>query len=245
MANRKTFNDFKEELPKLSDYVIGYSNPVPEGERRFRLADLKGFVRATEVVKVIGNTEFSDTSIHGKFFHLHDEVHDGKDLEITLPNNPDMFIQFGVVNMTEHKSVVLNSKIGKINSNGNTLRKKYDTAILYWDGVNWNAYGHLSSNGGMDIKTLSENYTFERKDADCIMHITSESDIEIVLPDPKSLNLISGTQFYIYNLSNIKVTLNTETGVELHARSRVLRRKFDDVLVYTDGNQWFATGDLT
>ena len=119
-----------------------------------------------------------------------------------------MFMQFGVVNMTDHKSVILNAKIGKINSNGNILRKKYDTAILYWDGVNWNAYGQLASHGGVNIKTLSENYIFERKDADCIMHIISDSDIEISLPDPKSLNLISGTQFYIYNLSNIKVRLN-------------------------------------
>jgi hypothetical protein len=41
------------------------------------------------------------------------------------------------------------------------------------------------------------------------------------------------------------VTLNTAAGIQLHARSNVLRRKFDDVLVYTDGKQWFATGDLT
>jgi hypothetical protein len=245
MANRKTFNDFKEELPKLSDYVVGYSNPVPEGERRFRLADLKGFVRATEVVKVIGDTEFPDTSIHGKFFHIHDEVVDGKDLELTLPNNPDMFMQFGVVNMTNHKSVILNSKIGSLNSHGNVLRKKYDTAIFYWDGQTWNGYGDLSSDGGVKIKNISDNYTFVRNDADCIFHTKSESDIIITLPDPETDNLISGTQFYIYNLSSSKVILKPSAGIELHARSNTLRRKYDDVLVYTNGKNWFATGDLT
>ena len=245
MANRKTFNDFKEELPQLSDYVVGYSDPVPHGERKFRLADLKGFVRATEVVKIFGDCEFPDTSIHGKFYHLYDEVVDGKDCEITLPENPDMFMQFGVVNMTDHKSVILKTKTGTLMSRGTVLRKKYDTAIVYWSGSSWSAYGDLTSDGGMSIKTLSENYTFERKDADCIMHILSESDLNIVLPDPKSINLISGTQFYIYNLSSFKVKLKPDAGVELHARSNSLRRKFDDVLVYTDGAKWFATGDLT
>jgi len=245
MANRKTFNDFKEELPKLSDYVVGYSNPVPEGERRFRLADLKGFVRATEVVKVFGNTEFADTSIHGKFFHIHDEVSDGVDIELTLPSNPDMFMQFGLVNMTDHKSVILQSKTGTINSRGLVLRKKFDTTILYWDGVNWNAYGDLVSDGGLSIKTLSSDYTFERFDSDSIMHIDAETDIDIILPDPSSMGLISGTQFYIYNLSSSKVILKPSAGIELHARSNTLRRKYDDVLVYTDGKNWFATGDLT
>lgn len=245
MANRKTFNDFKEELPKLSDYVVGYSNPVPEGERRFMLADLKRFVRATEVVKITGNREFVDASIHGKFFHIHDEVKDGVDIEITLPSNPDNFMQFGIVNMTDHKSVILSSKTSVINSRGNVLRKKYDTAILYWDGLNWNSYGDLVSDGGLSIKTLSSDYTFERKDADCIMHIDAESDLDIILPNPISLGLISGTQFYIYNLSSSHVTLKTSDDIELYARSNVLRRKYDDVLVYTDGKNWFATGDLT
>ena len=147
--------------------------------------------------------------------------------------------------MTDHKSIILKTKTGTLLSRGNVLRKKYDTAIVYWSGTHWSAYGDISSDGGMNIKTLSENYTFERKDADCIMHITAESDIKITLPDPMSLNLISGTQFYIYNLSSIKVTLKPDAGVKLTARSNVLRRKFDDVLAYTDGTSWFATGDLT
>ena len=243
MANRKTFNDFTEDLPKLSDYVIGYSNPVPEGERKFRLADLKGFVRATEVVKVMGNTEFPDTSVHGKFYHIHDEVDDGTDVELRLPQNPDMFMQFGIVNMTDHKSVRINSVLGSINSRGELLRKKYDTAIVYWDGKNWNAYGDLAKDGGMDIKNISDDYTFSKQDSDCLIHVNSSENIDINLPDP--VGIPSGTQFYLYNLSSKMVTLKPSAGIELLSRSNVLRRKYDDVLVYTDGEKWFATGDLT
>ena len=59
MANRKTFNDFEESKPVLSDYIIGFSKPEPGGERRFRLSDLKGFIYTSDVVKVEGTTVFS------------------------------------------------------------------------------------------------------------------------------------------------------------------------------------------
>lgn len=245
MGNRKTFNDFVEESPQPNDYVIGYSNPVPNGERRYKIANIKDFVQATEVIKLHGTRELEDNNIHGKIIHIHDEVVDGIDVAITLPKNPEMFMKFSIVNMIDHKSVAIKSNSGVINSRGNLLRKKYDTAFFYWDGIAWNGYGDLIDHGGMLIKTISDDYTFERKDADCIMHIKSEYPINITLQDPSSLNLISGTQFYIYNLSNVHVVLTTEGDTELNARSNVLRRKYDDVVVYTDGISWFATGDLT
>jgi hypothetical protein len=243
MANRKTFNDFTEDLPKSSDYVIGYSDVEPGGERKFRLADLKGFMHTTGCVKVMGNTQFSDTSVHSKFYHVHDEADDNLDVELSLPQNPDFCMQFGVVNMTDHKSVSIISSGGSINSRGHVLRKKFDTAILYWDGKNWNAYGDLAPDGGVSIKTISEDYTFSKQDADCLIHVNSSESININLPDPGEMQ--SGTQFYLYNLSPVSVTLKPNAGIELHSRSTVLRKKYDDVLVYTDGVKWFATGDLT
>ena len=54
------------------------------------------------------------------------------------------------------------------------------------------------------------------------MHIDAETDIDIILPDPSSMGLISGTQFYIYNLSSSKVILKPSAGIELHARSNTL-----------------------
>ena len=62
-------------------------------------------------------------------FHIHDEVSDGVDIELTLPSNPDIFMQFGLV-MYDHKSVILQSKTSELVA-GLVLRKKFDTIILY------------------------------------------------------------------------------------------------------------------
>ena len=64
------------------------------------------------------------------------------------------------------------------------------------------------------------------------------------LPSPTQFP--SGTQFYLYNFSDTgAVVIETSGDDNLLARAKYLRRKFDDAVVYTDGVQWFATGDLS
>lgn len=247
MANRKTFNDFEETTPTHEDYVIGFSKPEPGGERRFRLSALKGFVHTSDVVKVQGSVEFSsDDVINGKIYHvgeLDDSVED--EILIELPLSPARPMQLGVVNMAVHKLVRIRTRQGpSLQARGELLRRKFDTAIIYWDGTAWNAYGDLSRDGGLGIKNITEDYTFTLEDVDALLHVHATNDIKISLPDPT--DIITGTQFYVYNLSETsKVTLEVPGGVELFARASTLRRKYDDVVIYTDGTNWFATGDLS
>ena len=247
MSNRKTFNDFEESKPVRSDYIIGFSKPEPGGERRFKLSDLKGFIHTSDVVQVSGPHEFShEDVINGKMYHFSAAADsDETEIVVSLPINPNHPMQFGVVNMANHIPVRINTKSGaSLQARGNLLPRKYDTAIIYWDGESWNAYGDLTRDGGLLIKDVTSNYDFTSADADTFIHIRATDDIKVNLPDPT--NIISGTQFYVYNFSETaKVTLNSTSDAELLGRTNVLRRKYDDAVIYTDGTSWFATGDLS
>ena len=53
MGNRKTFNDFTEQSSiNNEDYLIGFNEPIPGGERKFKLSDLRNFVKTNEIVKL-------------------------------------------------------------------------------------------------------------------------------------------------------------------------------------------------
>tara|TARA_A100001037_G_scaffold63293_1_gene55323 strand:+ start:31601 stop:32341 length:741 start_codon:yes stop_codon:yes gene_type:complete len=246
MANRKTFNDFREDKPHSGDYVIGFSEPVPGGERRFRLADLKGFIHPSEVVDVTGAVEFSsDDIINGKIYHVaNGEETTQNQIDVSLPLNPEHLMEFVVVNTTDNIPVNITTRAGTpLQARGTILRRKFDTAVIYWDGNAWHGYGDLVANGGATIKNITSTHQFDSSDVDALLHVNASSDVDIVLPNP--VGLLSGTQFYVYNMSDsAKVTLKS-TDSEISARSNVLRRKYDDAVVYTDGVKWFATGDLS
>ena len=246
MANRKTFNDFKEDKPQPGDYVIGFSEPTPGGERRFRLADLKGFIHPSEVVDVTGAVEFSsDDIINGKIYHVgNGEVNAENQIVVSLPLNPEHLMEFVVVNTTDNIPVSITTRSGMpLQARGPILRRKFDTAVIYWDGNAWHGYGDLVSNGGANIKNITESHQFSVDDIDALLHVNATSDVDITLPSPTGM--LSGTQFYVYNMSeSTKVTLKSP-HVEISARANVLRRKYDDAVVYTDGEKWFATGDLS
>lgn len=247
MANRKTFNDFEETLPTREDYVIGFSKPEPGGERRFRLSALKGLIHTSDIVKVTGAVDFSSEEvINGKIYHVaesDDSVEN--EISVSLPASPDHPMQFGVVNMAIHKPIRISTRIGApLQARGEVLRRKFDTATIYWDGTNWSGYGDLARDGGLGIKDIVADYDFSIADADVLIHVRASDDIQINLPDPT--NIISGTQLYVYNLSDTaKVTLNSTSEAKLLARANVLRKQYDDAVIYTDGTDWFATGDLS
>jgi hypothetical protein len=246
MANRKTFNDFKEDKPQPGDYVIGFSEPTPGGERRFRLGDLKGFIHPSEVVDVTGAVEFSsDDVINGKIYHVGaGQVTTENEIVVSLPLNPEHLMEFSVVNTADNIPVHIVTRSGlPLQARGAILRKKFDTAVIYWDGTSWHGYGDLTKDGGLSIKKVSADYSFTLADVDALIHVHATDDININLPDPTGM--LSGTQFYVYNMSDTaKVTLNSPDA-ELFSRANALRRKYDDVVVYTDGTGWFATGDLS
>ena len=80
-------------------------------------------------------------------------------------------------------------------------------------------------------------------DADSMLHVNSNSNVDIILPNP--VGILSGTQFYVYNMSETSIVTLKSDEVELSARSNSLRKQYDDAVVYTDGEKWFATGDLS
>jgi hypothetical protein len=245
MANRKTFNDFKEEKPQSHDYVIGFSEPTTGGERRFRLSDLKGFMHPSEVIDVTGAIEFShDDIISGKIYHITADTTTNEVITVSLPHNPPTLMQFAIVNTTDQSVVKVVTRTGsELQANGNLLRKKHDTAIIYWNGSSWYAYGDLSRDGGVNIKNITNNHHFNMTDADSMLHVNSNSNVDIILPNP--VGILSGTQFYVYNMSETSIVTLKSDEVELSARSNSLRKQYDDAVVYTDGEKWFATGDLS
>jgi hypothetical protein len=134
------------------------------------------------------------------------------------------------------------SKVGKFNARGGTLRHRFDSACIYYDGDNWYGYGDLGD--PMNIKDVTtREYKFERADEGKVLHFYPTETTKIILPPAE--NFDSGTQFYVYNFSFEEITIETEDESELFARHRRLLRKYDDAVVYTDGKRWFATGDLS
>ena len=97
-----------------------------------------------------------------------------------------------------------------------------------------------------DSKTPDVDAVDRADDEDKILHFkhdTSSGGAMVSLPNPSSIK--SGTQFFVHNISNNWIEFQVPTGVNFHARAKFLRRKYDDAAVYTDGVDWFATGDLS
>ena len=275
MANRKTFNDFLSKPNiKNDDYVVGFDIPEVGGEKKFKISDLKDFVQEVEINTIQTNgslpiydpTQIQNSSseiphspfLNGKIFHIV-----GNDnISLTLPNliasHSNKKVQLILVNMTEHKRVEISSvpggpplhARGVTNSIGQTastfLKKKYDNALFYFDGNAWFGHGDLDGATTQNIKNISGNYLFTLEDEDKILHFNHSSDTDgasITLPNPNEM--VAGTQFFVHNISDGWVEFKVSSDVTFHARAKFLRRKYDDAVVYTDGVNWFATGDLS
>ena len=275
MANRKTFNDFlsKPDI-KNDDYVVGFDLPEVGGEKKFKFSDLKDFVQEVEMHKIevngtlpvvdptiiqnSSNSEVHSPFLNGKIFH----VVGNNNVSVTLPNlvatHLNKKVQFMVVNLTDHQRVEISSvpsgpvlhARGVSNSLGQTastfLKKKYDSALFYFDGTAWFGHGDLDGASTQNIKNISGNYFFTLEDEDKILHFNHGLDTDsgsITLPNPSEM--LAGTQFFVHNISDGWIEFKVPTGVTFHARAKFLRRKYDDAVVYTDGVDWFATGDLS
>lgn len=281
MGNRKTFNDFNQKPPSKDDFLIGYDKPEPGGEKKFKLSDLRNYVKTNDIVKipksgklpildpedpaVIGG-ELIDEDLKpdipflsGKVFHITTQTH----ALIELPKlEKEQSVTCIVTNMTDHKRVELKTenKEPALNARGvqqyssglsdattvTYLKKKFDTAIFYHEDGKWYGYGDLDGPSSLHIKNQTTDYVFSLEDEDRIIHFKHEAEgVKIHLPDPKKNGLKSGTQFFVHNISTNWIEFKVDTGVNFHARAKFLRRKYDDAVVYTDGVDWFATGDLS
>lgn len=281
MGNRKTFNDFTEQASiSNEDYLIGFNEPIPGGERKFKLSDLRNYVKTNEIVKLVksGKLPHLDPSdpdnldadiitesvpfLSGKIFHIESNDH----TLIEFPNLSEyptgLSLMCIVVNMTEHKRVELKTENGysSLNARGviayesglsdsttvTFLKKKYDTGIFYYENGKWYGYGDLDGPASLNIQNIATDYTFSLKDEDKILHFKHEDEgVKINLPNPETSGMKSGTQFFVHNISNNWIEFVVDAGVSFHARAKYLRRKYDDAVVYTDGYDWFATGDLS
>jgi hypothetical protein len=256
MANRKTFSDFDTKLnPKPTDYVVGYDHSGRGGEKRYPFSQLKNYIKKSDIVEITTditlpvNLSSTDSesgppipNLNGKIFHVIPDPQE--DIEITLPQlSPDERVRFEVVNLMDSHKVKILTNIGSFKAKGDILGRKFHTATIYFDGTSWHGFGDLVdiSGGALKIREVSENYTFVRDDTDTILHFVVSNPTKVTLPDPSAL--LPGTQFYITNLSEQIITLVTEDS-ELRAKATKLRRQYDDAVVYTDGKNWFATGDL-
>ena len=90
----------------------------------------------------------------------------------------------------------------------------------------------------MNIKDVNEEYTFNIDDAGKLLHFYVEENTRVYLPSANEF--MSNIQFYVYNFSDHVLQLDTIDDSEIYARSIFLRRKYDDAVVYTDGQRWFA-----
>jgi hypothetical protein len=200
--------------------------------------------------------------LSGKIFHVLSDDH----ALIQLPNikfSSNLNVSCVVVNMTNHKRVEIKTvnQMPALKARGvqehtsglsdNTtvtfLKKKYDTAIFYYHGDNWYGYGDLDGPSSMHIKKVYLDYNFTLEDEDKILHfehkLADREGVRINLPNPGDMK--SGTQFFVHNISGQWIEFQVPSGVNFHARAKFLRRKYDDAAVYTDGVDWFATGDLS
>lgn len=202
--------------------------------------------------------------LNGKIFH----AVGSSDVRITLPKSTEFpvgpdgqgpRIQCLIVNLTDNKRVEIHVPEQGTNLyakgvgpdlNRTYLKRRYDTAMLYcmWknNGIEWYGHGDLDGPSSLHIKNVETSYTFTPTDEDKILHfnhVTDAGGVLLTLPDPTSIP--SGTQFFARNHSDEWIELRVPDGMELKARAKFLRRKFDDVAIYTDGVDWFATGDLS
>lgn len=257
------------------DYLIGFDAPSVGGEKKFKLSSLRDFVNSVDVMIISSdtvlpiddpyatNTPSEDTPfLAGTTFHIESNDH-------VLIELPDLRNYIGskkvmcmLVNLTDNKRVEIKTVNGtkSLNARGvvtyesglsdsttvTFLKKKYDTAIFYYSEDTWYGYGDLDGPTSLNIKDVDRDYTFTLDDEDKILHFkhdTSSGGAMVSLPDPSSIK--SGTQFFVHNISNNWIEFQVPTGVNFHARAKFLRRKYDDAAVYTDGVDWFATGDLS
>ena len=260
MANRKTFNDFNLKFkPHHHDFLIGYDVPDVGGEKRYPLSHVKNYFNLVDVTEIVDSmqlplndntdpvaTEVNGETIqpppflNGRIFHVKAD----HNVTVTLPPmNENDKVHFVLVNMSDEGiKVDIESKVGRFNARGGTLRHKFDNTYIYFDGHEW--FGHGDLGDPMNIKDIvTREYVFERADEGKVLHFFPTETAKIMLPPAE--NFDKGTQFYIYNFSLQEITIETQDGSELFARHRRLLRKYDDAVVYTDGKRWFATGDLS
>ncbi len=260
MGKKRTFNDFGVRLrPKPTDYLVGFDRPDIGGEKKFPLSHLKNFLEQADITTISSSQDFvinadapdesagvqAPSFINGKIFHANSD----NDLVITLPQmvQPESvempMVRFTLVNLSETSVVEIRTQIGSLQARGSILRKKFDAATIYYDGSDWYAYGDLDRTAGLDIQKVTEDYTFSRSDAGKLLHFYPTQNTKLNLPAPTEFR--SGIQFYVYNFSEFAIELDTADDSELMARAKYLRRKYDDAVIYTDGEKWFATGDLS
>ena len=261
MANRKTFSDFDIKLePSPTDYVVGFDHDGIGGEKKFPISHLKNFVNASAVVEITAditlpvNLPPSDDgtlppvpNLNGRVFHVNPNP--PENIEIILPHlGSSERVRFEIVNLMDSNLVTIATNVGSFMAKGSVLSGKYHTATVYFDGTGWHGFGDLigasalgGSGGSLKIKEVYGDYTFSLSDADTILHFIVEASTTITLPQPSGFAM--GSQFYITNLSKKVLALESE-GSELKAKATKLRRQYDDAVVYTDGKDWFATGDL-
>ena len=272
MANRKTFNDFETKSNiEPDDFLVGFDSPSAGGEKKFMLEDLRNFVTDASVTNTtasafnISGLDYSFFS--GKIFHITDGDIDTETnlCTIELPYPMEEDVRFVVVNMIDPNvngdvTIQIKTKVDSIDGNesilqkfsakGNLLKKKFHYAEVYTEGYgNWYGFGDLASpqESLLQIKEITDSsYTPTILDNQVMFHFKQiqTQTVSFNLPDPSDFP--SGTQFYLYNFSETgAVNINKPDGVEFYARAKYLRRKYDDAVVYTDGQHWFATGDLS
>jgi len=261
MGKKRTFNDFGVRLkPKPTDYLVGFDRPDIGGEKKFPLSHLKNYLEQADITTITSSQDFiinSDAPIesngelpppsfvNGKIFHAKSD----NDMVITLPKmvQPETLempmLRFTLVNLSDTAVVEIRTQLGSLQAKGSILRKKFDAATIYYDGSDWYAYGDLDRTAGLDIQKVTEDYTFSRADSGKLLHFYPTQNTKLNLPSPTEFR--SGIQFYVYNFSDFVVELDTADESELMARASSLRRKYDDAVIYTDGEKWFATGDLS
>jgi hypothetical protein len=254
MANRKTFSDFDTKLhPKPTDYIVGFDNEGIGGEKKYPFSHLKNYININDITEITTDMELpvnlipsddkssSTPNLNGKIFHVNPEP--PEDIQITLPIlSPTDRVRFEIVNLMDANVVTLVTQDSGFKAKGDILSRKYHTATIYYDG-SWHGFGDLvgSDGGSLKIKEITSDYTFSVEDTDKILHFDVERDVSVTLPSPVELQ--AGTQFYITNLSASVINLSA-TDSELRSKAVHLRRQYDDAVVYTDGKNWFATGDL-
>lgn len=271
MANRKTFNDFIEQTSiSEEDYVVGFDSPSAGGERKFKLGDLKNFIKDADLTDVESSafniTGHTPDFFSGKVFHITsgDINQDTNEVTLQLPYPMNSDVRFIIVNMLDPNEngdvkVKITNKVNEetgtfytqqtFNAKGQYLQKKYEYAEIYTSGDdNWYGHGDLvsPSDNLLNIKNIKENYTATLFDNQVMFHFNQIEAETVTFNLPSPTQFPSGTQFYLYNFSDTgAVVIETSGDDNLLARAKYLRRKFDDAVVYTDGVQWFATGDLS
>lgn len=254
MANRKTFSDFDTKLhPKPTDYVVGFDNEGIGGEKKYPFSHLKNYININDITEITTDMELpvnlipSDDkspptpNLNGKIFHVNPDP--PEDIQITLPILlPTDRVRFEIVNLMDSNLVTIITQDSGFKAKGDVLARKYHTTTVYYDG-HWHGFGDLGSSSAttLKIKEVKGDYTFRTADIDKILHFDVDEDITVTLPNPASI--VSGSQFYVTNLSEQVISLVAEDS-ELRAKATKLRRQYDDAVVYTDGKDWFATGDL-